>query len=80
MAEPTDAEVIAASLDAPSQFGDIFDRHATVLHRYLSRRVGADEAESMVGDIFRIAFEKRSTFDATRGSARPWLYGIATNL
>lgn len=78
--EPTDAELVADSLDRPSAFGGIFDRHATVLHRYLVRRVGAADADGLVGETFRIAFEKRSTFDVTRPSARPWLYGIATNL
>ncbi len=47
---------------------------------YLIRRVGVDEAATMVGEVFRIAFEKRSTFDLDHPSARPWLYGIATNL
>jgi RNA polymerase sigma-70 factor (ECF subfamily) len=78
--EPTDAEVIVASCTAPGAFGAIFDRHATVVHRYLIRRVGADEADALVGDVFRIAFERRQHFDPDRASARPWLYGIATNL
>jgi RNA polymerase sigma-70 factor (ECF subfamily) len=30
--------------------------------------------------VFRIAFEKRHTYDPARPVARPWLYGIATNL
>src|SRR5262245_12009734 len=72
--------MIAASLDDPARFGVLFDRHATVLHRYVVRRLGPDEAEAMVGDIFRIAFERRDTYDLARPSARPWLYGIATNL
>jgi RNA polymerase sigma-70 factor (ECF subfamily) len=76
----SDAEVVAASLGDPRQFGVLFDRHATVLHRYLVRRIGAAEADGMVGEIFRIAFEKRATYDLERPSARPWLYGIATNL
>jgi RNA polymerase sigma factor (sigma-70 family) len=76
----TDAALIAASLREPASFGAIFDRHATVLHRYLVRRLGPDEAESMVGDVFRIAFERRHTYDLLRPTARPWLYGIATNL
>ena len=80
MDEETDAALIAASLREPASFGAIFDRHATVLHRYLVRRLGPDEAESMVGDVFRIAFEKRHTYDLLRPTARPWLYGIATNL
>ena len=80
MGDESDAAVISASLDAPAEFGAIFDRHATVLYRYLVRRVGPDEAESMMGDVFRIAFEKRATYDLDRPTARPWLYGIATNL
>jgi RNA polymerase sigma-70 factor (ECF subfamily) len=76
----SDAAVIVASLEHPVRFGAIFDRHATVLHRYLVRRLGPDEADGMVGEVFRIAFERRHTFDASRDTARPWLYGIATNL
>ena len=80
MEDEPDAAVIAASLAVPARFGAIFDRHATVLHRYLVRRLGPDDGESLVGEVFRIAFEKRHTYDLTRPSARPWLYGIATNL
>jgi RNA polymerase sigma-70 factor, ECF subfamily len=76
----TDADVIRASLAQPVAFGAIFDRHATVLHRYLVRRLGPDEADGIVGEVFRIAFERRHTFDIARETARPWLYGIATNL
>jgi RNA polymerase sigma factor (sigma-70 family) len=78
--EVSDADVIAASIEQPAVFGAIFDRHATSLHRYFVRRLGPFEAEAMVGDVFRIAFEKRSTYDLSRANARPWLYGIATNL
>jgi RNA polymerase sigma-70 factor (ECF subfamily) len=80
MGTPTDAEVIAASLDAPGAFGALFDRHATTLFRYFVRRVGPDEADSLLGELFRIAFERRATFDLARPEARPWLYGIATKL
>jgi RNA polymerase sigma-70 factor (ECF subfamily) len=80
MTMDSDAAVIAASQVEPRRFGELFDRHATTLFRYLVRRVGVDEAEGMLGETFRIAFEKRATYDCTRPSARPWLYGIATNL
>ena len=76
----SDAAVIAASLDAPDRFGALFDRHARVLFRYLVRRVGPDEADSLLGEVFRIAFEKRTRYDCEQSYARPWLYGIATNL
>src|SRR5215210_8575818 len=80
MADDSDAAVISASLADPGRFGALFDRHATILFRYLVRRVGVDEAESLLGDVFRVAFEKRAAYDAERPNARPWLYGIATNL
>jgi RNA polymerase sigma-70 factor (ECF subfamily) len=76
----TDAAVISTSLDEPARFGAIFDRHATTLYRYFVRRVGASEADGLLGELFRIAFERRATYDPSRPDARPWLYGIATNL
>ena len=39
-----------------------------------------DDADSLLGELFRIAFEKRAGFDTERAEARPWLYGIASNL
>jgi RNA polymerase sigma factor (sigma-70 family) len=80
MCSRSDATVIGESLGEPGCFGEVFDRHATIVFRYLVRRVGVDEAESLLGDVFRIAFEKRATYDLERPDARPWLYGIATNL
>jgi RNA polymerase sigma factor (sigma-70 family) len=76
----TDAEVIACSLRSPASFGELFDRHATTMFRYFVRRVGPDDADSLLGELFRIAFEKRAGFDTERAEARPWLYGIAGNL
>lgn len=80
MDDRTDADAIAASLGTPAAFGVIFDRHATVLHRFLVRRLGPDDADGLLGETFRIAFEKRHGYDLDRTNARPWLYGIATNL
>jgi len=76
----TDAQVIGRSITDPSSFGTLFDRHAAVLLRFLVRRVGPETADALLGETFRIAFERRATFDAGRVTARPWLYGIATNL
>src|SRR5262245_14889988 len=77
---PTDAEVVAWPLEAPGRFGTLFERHATTVHRYLVRRVGPADADTLLGEVFRIAFERRSSFDLGRPEARPWLYGIATNV
>src|SRR6202008_811984 len=76
----SDAEVIGRSLNEPEAFGLIYDRHAATLLRFLGRRVGAGGAEGLVGELFRIAFEQRKTFDLSRTSALPWLYGIGSNL
>ncbi|HEY3099568.1 MAG TPA: sigma-70 family RNA polymerase sigma factor [Methylomirabilota bacterium] len=80
MSFPSDAEVIGRSLSEPEAFGLIYDRHAATVLRFLGRRAGAEVAEGLVGELFRIAFERRKTFDASRASALPWLYGIGSNL
>ena len=80
MSSPSDAEVIGRSLGEPEAFGLIYDRHAPALLRFLGRRVGARIAEELVGELFRIAFERRKTFDVSRASALPWLYGIGSNV
>jgi RNA polymerase sigma factor (sigma-70 family) len=80
MSSPSDADVIRRSLAEPEAFGLIYDRHAATLLRFLGRRAGAKVAEGLVGELFRIAFERRKTFDASRASALPWLYGIGANL
>ena len=76
----TDAEMIKASLDDPAQFAVVYDRHAGTVFRYLVRRVGRDIADELLGDTFRVAFENRATYEGERSNARPWLYGIASNL
>src|SRR5215475_868937 len=78
--EESDGAVIAGSLETPGAFGVIFDRHGSTLLRFLARRVDPTDAEDLLGEVFRIAFERRSTFELDRDSARPWLYGIAANV
>jgi RNA polymerase sigma factor (sigma-70 family) len=80
MSPPSDADVIRRSLGVPEAFGLIYDRHAATLLRFLGRRAGAKVAEGLLGELFRIAFERRKTFDASRTSALPWLYGIGAHL
>jgi RNA polymerase sigma factor (sigma-70 family) len=77
---PSDAAAIEASMTDPAAFAAIFDRHAASLHRFLARRVEPADADRLLGEVFRIAFERRGSFDPAHRSARPWLYGIATNL
>jgi len=75
-----DAAAIELSLNHPEQFAVIFDRYAAQLHRYAARRLGPAVADDLVADVFLIAFGRRGRYDTGQASARPWLYGIATNL
>jgi RNA polymerase sigma-70 factor (ECF subfamily) len=78
--EEDDAATIAGSLHRPERFAAIFDRHAPHIQRYLARRLGKQVADDLVAETFLVAFSKRAGFDSSRPDARPWLYGIATNL
>ncbi|MEV0381442.1 RNA polymerase sigma factor [Nonomuraea sp. NPDC050643] len=78
--EADDATLIERSLNEPELFAVLFDRHAPLLHRYAARRLGAGEAEDVVADTFLAAFQHRGDYDRGRSDARPWLYGIASNL
>lgn len=75
-----DGEVIAESLGAPEAFGEIFDRHYDAIHAYLQRQLGPDRADDLASQTFLTAFDLRERFESGRDSARPWLYGIASNL
>jgi RNA polymerase sigma factor (sigma-70 family) len=62
------------------RFGLVFDRHFAGIHRYLHRRVGRALADDLAAETFVVAFDRRRDYDAARADARPWLYGIASNL
>jgi RNA polymerase sigma factor (sigma-70 family) len=76
----SDGGMIAASLADPVRFAGIFDRHIDHVRRFVIRRLGESRGDDVVSEVFRVAFERRGTFDVASGSALPWLYGIATNL
>ena len=42
--------------------------------------VGGQAADDLVAETFLVAFGKRAGYDPRFRDARPWLYGIATNL
>ncbi|MER7000798.1 RNA polymerase sigma factor [Streptomyces sp. NPDC000410] len=75
-----DASVVAASLEQPELFAELYNRHAPDIHRYVARRLGDGVADDITAETFLIAFRTRRRYDTTRPSSRPWLYGIAANL
>ncbi|MFK4088736.1 RNA polymerase sigma factor [Kribbella sp. NPDC020789] len=62
------------------EFARLFDQHAVPMHRYLARRVGAEQAHDLVSETFLAAFRQRDSYDPALAAAKAWLYGIATNL
>ncbi len=76
----SDAEDIVASWTDPEAFAVIYDRHADEIHRYAARRLGPGAAGDVLSDVFLIAFRNRRRYQAERADARPWLYGIASNV
>ena len=75
-----DHDLIRLSAADPEAFGQIFDRHAATIHRYLARRVGPLLADDLTAETFLIAFRSRDKYDMSQENCRPWLYGIAANL
>jgi RNA polymerase sigma factor (sigma-70 family) len=75
-----DAAVIEQSWTDPDRFSAIFERYFGQIHQYLARRVGDRAADDLAAEVFVAAFAHRQRYDLARDCARPWLYGIATNL
>ena len=75
-----DASLIAQSICAPECFALLFDRHGPAIHSYVARRLGQDAADDITAEVFLIAFQRRQGYQSAHANARPWLYGIATNL
>lgn len=75
-----DNDAISASASTPADFAPVFDRHFDAVHAYLQRRIGRDLADELAAETFLIAFDNRARYDVSRPDARPWLFGIATNL
>jgi RNA polymerase sigma-70 factor (ECF subfamily) len=75
-----DGGAIARSLLDAEAFTDVFDRHFVAVYRYIARRAGRDVAEDLASQTFTLAFAHRGQYRDDLGTARPWLFAIATNL
>ncbi|MEO3824984.1 MULTISPECIES: RNA polymerase sigma factor [Actinomadura] len=75
-----DAEIVRRSRHEPECFAALFDRHYAAIHGYAARRLGRGLADDVAAETFLIAFDRRGRYDLARPDARPWLYGIASNL
>lgn len=78
--EESDASIIERSWREPEDFAMVFDRYYAMIHGYAARRLGRSLADDVAAETFLIAFDRRLRYDVARADARPWLYGIASNL
>ncbi len=78
--EVTDDALIREALEQPEVFGQLYDRHAAAVHRYLTSRVGVQSADDLLSEVFVTAFRCRSRYDVKFTEAVPWLLGIAANV
>ncbi|MDP4509349.1 RNA polymerase sigma factor [Nonomuraea turcica] len=72
--------MIEKSRHDPEHFSQIFNRYFSQIHGYVASRLGSANADDIAAEAFLIGFTGRHRYDLSWPSARPWLYGIATNL
>ena len=58
----------------------LYDDHVDAIHRYLTRRLGAEHAVPLVGETFALAVAGEGPPNNTAEMERSWLLGIATGL
>jgi RNA polymerase sigma-70 factor (ECF subfamily) len=74
----TDEELLAASRTDAQAFGLFYDRHVHAVAGYFAVRTRcADVAADLTAETFAAALAGRKRFDARKGPAAGWLFGIA---
>lgn len=68
-----------ASPATDDQFRRLYEGHFEAVRAYCLRRLPVADANDAVAEVFVIAW-KKMTETPTRGSMRPWLYGVARNV
>ncbi|WP_328929221.1 RNA polymerase sigma factor [Streptomyces sp. NBC_00190] len=72
-------ELLTRSAREPEAFEALVVRQSASLHGYLARRA-PDAADDLLAEVWLQAFAGRGGFDAGRGTARAWLFGVARNV
>jgi RNA polymerase sigma factor (sigma-70 family) len=76
---PTDAALVTESVRDPDAFTEVFERHWDDVYRFCLSRAGS-AGEDIAAEVFRVAFDRRRRYESRYSDARPWLFGIASNL
>jgi RNA polymerase sigma-70 factor (ECF subfamily) len=77
-----DAELLVAARSDASAFRELYERYAARIYGYHLRRAhDAHAAHDLTAETFAQAWLSRARFrDEARGSAGPWLFGIARHV
>ena len=78
----SDAELLAAARSNAEAFRELYDRYADRVYGYhLRRSQDSHAAHDLTAETFAQAWLSRRRFrDEARGSAGPWLFGIARHV
>lgn len=77
----SDSELLIRSRTDPEAIGELYNRHASAVHAYLTRRAGREAADDLLSEVFVAAVQaRRRVRTHVSDSALPWLYGIARNV
>ncbi len=78
MSDLPDDRLLELAHSTPGAFGHFYGRHAQGVLAYMARRVREPEvAADLTAEVFAAALEGAGGYDAARGPAVAWLYGIA---
>lgn len=80
-AEPTDEHLLHHATEHPDGFALFYCRHERAVLGLFMRSTGrSDLALDLAAETFARALESHAAFDAARGSAQGWLFGIARHV
>ncbi|MER7418083.1 sigma-70 family RNA polymerase sigma factor [Micromonospora peucetia] len=57
---------------------DLFCRHGDAVFAYANDRLGGEDAQDLVSEVFAVAWRRLPTIK--EGQERPWLFGVARRL
>ncbi len=72
--------IVAARAGSEHYFGELVDRHTTIVYRVARSITGShEEAEDVVQESFLRAFKSLDRFDESKSTFKTWLITIARN-
>jgi RNA polymerase sigma-70 factor (ECF subfamily) len=77
---PDDRELVARALGDVDAFAELYRRHVTDVHAFVTRRCGSSTlADDVTAAAFERALRNLRTFEWRAGGFRAWVFRIAAN-